>query len=142
LLISIGVTRQARVALATAVAYTMKREAFGKTLMDQPVVRNRIARAGADLETLQAWVYQIVYSLNHMTKQQADAKLGGLTALLKARAGIVFNDCAQTAVLLFGGNGYTRTGQGELVEKIYRDVMGSRYVFLCHPFEVVVKLIE
>lgn len=61
-----------------------------------------------------------------MTKQAADAKLGGITALLKARAGIVFNDCAQTAVLLFGGNGYTRTGQGELVEKIYRDVMGAR----------------
>ena len=104
----------------------MKREAFGKTLMDQPVVRHRIAKAGADLESLQAWIYQIVYSLNHMSKEEADEKLGGLTALLKARAGVVLNDCAQTAVLLFGGNGYTRTGQGELVEKIYRDVMGSR----------------
>ena len=107
LLISIGVTRQARVALSTAVDYTMKREAFGKTLMDQPVVRHRIAKAGADLETLQAWIYQIVYSLNHLSKEEADLKLGGLTALLKARAGIVFNDCAQTGVLLFGGNGYT-----------------------------------
>ena len=126
LLISIGVTRQARVALSTAVAYTMKREAFGKTLMDQPVVRHRIAKAGADLETTQAWIYQMVYSLNHMTKKEADAKLGGLTALLKAKAGMVLNDCAQTAVLLFGGNGYTRSGQGELVEKIYRDVMGAR----------------
>jgi len=38
----------------------------------------------------------------------------------------VFWECAQTAVLLFGGNGYTRTGQGELVEKIYREVPGSR----------------
>ena len=126
LLIAIGVTRQARVALSTAVEYTMKREAFGKTLMDQPVVRHRIAKAGADLESLQAWIYQIVYSLNHLSKKEADERLGGITALLKARAGMVFNDCAQTAVLLFGGNGYTRTGQGELVEKIYRDVMGSR----------------
>ena len=126
LLISIGVTRQARVALSTAFAYCMKREAFGKTLMDQPVVRHRLAKAGAELETLQAWIYQMVYSLNHMSKLEADAKLGGLTALLKAKAGMVFNDCAQTAVLLHGGNGYTRTGQGELVEKIYRDVMGSR----------------
>lgn len=126
LLIAIGVTRQARVALSTAVGYTMKREAFGKTLTDQPVVRHRLAKAGADLETLQAWVYQIVYSLNHMPKEEADLKLGGLTALLKAKAGMVFNECAQTAVLLFGGNGYTRTGQGELVEKIYRDVMGAR----------------
>ncbi len=126
LLISIGVTRQARVALSAAVEYVMKREAFGKTLIEQPVVRHRLAKAGADLEALQAWIYQIVYSLNHMSKQEADAKLGGLTALLKAKAGIVLNDCAQTAVLLHGGNGYTRTGQGELVEKIYRDVMGAR----------------
>lgn len=125
-LIAMGVTRQARVALSTAVEYAMKREAFGKTLMDQPVVRNRLARAGADLEMLQAYIFEFVYQLNHLSKEEADVKLGGPTALLKARAGMVFNDCAQTAVLIFGGNGYTRTGQGELVEKINRDVMGAR----------------
>ncbi len=126
MLISIGVTRQARVALSTAVEYAMKREAFGKTLMDQPVVRHRIAKAGAELETLQALIFEFVYQLNHLSKAEADEKLGGPTALLKAKAGMVFNECAQTAVLIFGGNGYTRTGQGELVEKIYRDVMGAR----------------
>jgi len=126
MLIAIGVTRQARVALSAAVEYAMKREAFGKTLMDQPVVRNRLARAGADLESLQSWIFEFVHELNHLTKAGADAKLGGPTALLKAKAGMVLNDCAQTAVLIFGGNGYTRTGQGELVEKIYRDVMGAR----------------
>lgn len=126
LLISMGVTRQARVALSTAVEYAMKREAFGKTLMDQPVVRHRLAKAAADLETLQALIFEFVYQLNHLSKAEADVKLGGPTALLKAKAGMVFNECAQTAVLVFGGNGYTRTGQGELVEKIYRDVMGAR----------------
>jgi acyl-CoA dehydrogenase len=94
--------------------------------MDQPVVRHRIAKAAADLETLQSWIFEFVYQLNHLSKEQADEKLGGLTSLLKAKAGMVFNDCAQTAVLIFGGNGYTRTGQGELVEKLYRDVMGAR----------------
>jgi acyl-CoA dehydrogenase len=126
LLIAMGVTRQARVALSTAVDYAMKREAFGKTLMDQPVVRHRLAKCGADLESLQSWIYEFVYQLNNMTKAEADEKLGGPTAALKAKAGMVFKDCAETAVLVFGGNGYTRTGQGELVEKIYRDVMGAR----------------
>ncbi|OCT53432.1 hypothetical protein CLCR_10163 [Cladophialophora carrionii] len=126
LLIAMGVTRQARVALSTAVEYAMKREAFGKTLMDQPVVRHRLAKCGADLESLQAWVYEFVYQLNNLTKAEADESLGGPTAALKAKAGMVFRDCAETAVLVFGGNGYTRTGQGELVEKIYRDVMGAR----------------
>ena len=31
-----------------------------------------------------------------------------------------------SAVLLFGGNGYTTTGQGEIAERIYREVMGVR----------------
>jgi acyl-CoA dehydrogenase len=64
--------------------------------------------------------------MTQLSKAEADAKLGGLTALAKAKAGMVFNECAQTAVLLFGGNGYTRTGQGEIAEKMYREVMGAR----------------
>ena len=126
LLIAMGVTRQARVALSTAVEYAMTREAFGKMLIDQPVVRHRIAKCAADLESLQAWIYEFVYQLNNLSKAQADEKLGGPTAALKAKAGMVFKDCAETAVLVFGGNGYTRTGRGELVENIYRDVMGAR----------------
>ena len=109
LTIAVGVTRQARVALSSAFAYTMKREAFGKTLMDQPVVRHRLAKAGAELETMWAWVEQFLYQMCHLKKEDADVKLGGLTALAKAKAGMVLNECAQTAVLLFGGNGFTRT---------------------------------
>ncbi|KFX93070.1 hypothetical protein O988_07009 [Pseudogymnoascus sp. VKM F-3808] len=126
LTLAIGITRQARVALAAAVEYCMKREAFGKTLMDQPVVRNRLAKCGAELESQSAWVDQFVYQMCHLSKEDADLKLGGLTALVKAQSGRVLDECARCAVLLFGGNGYTRTGQGELVEKIYREVPGAR----------------
>ena len=47
-------------------------------------------------------------------------------ALAKAQAAIVLNECSQCAQLLFGGNGYTQTGQGELIEKITREVGGAR----------------
>ena len=126
LTIAVGVTRQARVALSAAFEYCLKREAFGKTLMDQPVVRHRLAKAGAELESMSAWVEQFLYQMCHMTKADADVELGGLTALAKAKAGMVLNECAQCAVLLFGGNGYTRTGQGEIAERIYREVPGAR----------------
>ena len=99
-----------------AVQYCLKREAFGKTLMDQPVVRHRLAKAGAELETTHAWVEQILYQLCHMNKEEGDLRLGGVTALAKAKSAMVLNECAQCAVLLFGGNGFTATGQGELVE--------------------------
>lgn len=116
LVITVGVVRQARVALSAAFSYCLKREAFGKKLMDQPVVRHRLAKAGAELETMHAWIEQMLYQLCHLSKAEADLRLGGLTALAKAKAGMVLNECAQCAVLLFGGNGFTQTGQGELVE--------------------------
>lgn len=47
-------------------------------------------------------------------------------ALAKAKTGLVLNECAQCAVLLFGGNGYTETGQGELVARIAKEVPGAR----------------
>ncbi|RVX67900.1 Acyl-CoA dehydrogenase apdG [Exophiala mesophila] len=126
LTICCSVARQSRVAVSAALEYVMKREAFGKPLIEQPVVRHRLAKVGAELETYQAWVEQFLYSMTKLTKEEADLKLGGLTALAKAKGGMVFNECAQTAVLLFGGNGYTRTGQGEIAERLYREVPGTR----------------
>lgn len=124
--ISIGATRQSRVAVSTAFEYVMKREAFGKPLIEQPVVRHRLAKAGALVEQQWAWVEQMAYCMKMLPKAQADRELGGLTALLKASSGIVVDECARCAVLLFGGNGLTKSGQGELVEMIYRDVPGVR----------------
>jgi acyl-CoA dehydrogenase len=126
LTIAVGVTRQARVALAAAFAYCLRREAFSKPLIDQPVVRHRLAKAGAELESMSAWTEQILYQMAHLPPKAADTQLGGLAALAKAKAGLVLNECAQCAVLLFGGNGYTTTGQGEIAERIYREVMGVR----------------
>lgn len=114
--VSVQVARQARVALATTFRYTMKREAFGKTLMEQPVVRLRLAEAAAEVEALTAWLEQLVYQFKHLSKAEADLRLGGITALVKAKAGKVLDKCARTGTLLHGGNGFTRTGQGELVE--------------------------
>jgi acyl-CoA dehydrogenase len=116
LTISISANRLARTALSAAFEYSMKREAFGKVLMDQPVVRHRLAKAAAQLESHWPWVENFVYQITQMSEQRANMELGGLTALAKAQAGIVLNECAQTALLLFGGNGYTKSGQGEIAE--------------------------
>lgn len=104
----------------------MKRTAFSQPLINQPVVRNRLARAGAELETCWSWVESFVYQMCHMSKADADERLGGLTALCKAKAAMVLNECSQCAQLLYGGNGVTQSGQGELVERISREVGISR----------------
>lgn len=117
--IAISTATQARVALSTAFAYVLKREAFGAALMTQPVVRHRLAKAGAELEPLWSWVEHFVYQMGNLSAEEADIKLGGLTALCKAKAGMVIQICAETAVILYGGNGYTRSGQGELAHREY-----------------------
>ena len=126
LTICISATRQARVALSSAFAYCLKREAFGKPLMDNAVVRHRLAKAGALLESHWSWVEQFVYQMCNMKKEDADIELGGLTAAAKAHTGIILKECADCAVLLFGGNGFTRTGQGEIAERMWREVNGIR----------------
>jgi acyl-CoA dehydrogenase len=116
LTISISVNRLSRVAISSAFEYCLKREAFGKTLMDQPVVRHRLAKCGAELESHWAWIEQFTYCMTKLSEEEANRELGGLTALAKAQAGRVLEVCASTTMLLFGGNGYTRSGQGEIAE--------------------------
>lgn len=124
--IAIGCARQCRVVLSAAFEYCLQREAFGKTLMEQPVVRHRLAKAGVLLESLWAWIEQFVFQMSGMGKEEGDRELGGLTAAAKAQAGIVLKECADCAVLLFGGNGYTRSGKGEIAERMWREVNGNR----------------
>lgn len=64
--------------------------------------------------------------MTKLDKDTANAELGGLTALAKAQAGRVLEECAMTAMLLFGGNGYTKSGQGEIAERIWREVPGAK----------------
>ena len=117
LTMAISVNRLSRIAVSAAFEYCMKREAFGMTLMDQPVVRHRLAKCGAEMEAHWAWVENFVYQMTQMSEQQANVELGGLTAMAKAQAGRVLDECARCAVLLFGGNGYTQSGQGEIAER-------------------------
>ncbi|KAF4454907.1 Acyl- dehydrogenase NM [Fusarium albosuccineum] len=114
--LAISATVQSRKLLSTAFDYVIKREAFGKPLIDQPVVRNRLGSAGADLEAQWAWIEQLTYSMKVLPKEEADRLLGGQTALAKVRAGKLLAQCAEQAQLLLGGNSVTLTGQGQLVE--------------------------
>lgn len=49
-------------------------------------------------------------------------RLGGPIALLKAQSTQCFEYCAREAAQIFGGLAYTRGGQGEKVERLYREV--------------------
>jgi len=111
-----------RCAYEEAFKFANKRRTFGKKLIEHPVIRNKLANMIRQIEALQAWSELIAYQLKTLTPAQQVKVLPGSIALAKAQATRTFEFCAREAVQVFGGLGYTRGGQGEKVESLYRDV--------------------
>ncbi|KAH7014468.1 acyl-CoA dehydrogenase-like protein [Microdochium trichocladiopsis] len=116
--------RGCRVSMLDAMEWAQKREAFGQTLIQQPVVRWKFGNMARKVDALHAWTEQVVYELEHLSDLEAARVLGGVTALLKVEAGIVAQYVANETVKIFGGLGLTKTGQGARVEAFSRAVKG------------------
>merc|ERR1712048_10884 len=121
---------------------------FGKTLVQHPVIRWKIAEMARLVEATHHWLEFVTYQLNTMTKLEANVKLGGQTALLKVQCTKVFEYCAREAAQIFGGLSYTRGGQGEKVERLNREVRamavpgGSEEIMLDLGVKQTTKLAE
>ncbi|KAJ4365121.1 hypothetical protein N0V83_008739 [Neocucurbitaria cava] len=114
--------RGCRVAMQDAFSWALKREAFDKTLIEQPVVRNKFGNMGRMVESLQAWTEQIIYELEVLGDEEGARLLGGTTALLKVESGMVCKYVAEECLKIMGGLGLTKTGQGARIESFYRAV--------------------
>merc|ERR1712176_1227561 len=140
--------RFSRVCLEESLKFANKRKTFGKTLVQHPVIRWKIAEMARLVEATHHWLEFITYQLNTMTKFEANLKLGGQTALLKVQCTKVFEYCAREAAQIFGGLSYTRGGQGEKVERLCREVRamavpgGSEEVMLDLGVKQTTKLAE
>lgn len=107
---------QARGALAETVMWATQRNIFGKKLIDQPVIRNKLANAGCLLESTQAYIEAVTYDMK-MTKGGAvGPRLAGPIAMMKLRATRASLEIADHCVQVFGGRGITATGMGGKVE--------------------------
>jgi alkylation response protein AidB-like acyl-CoA dehydrogenase/predicted heme/steroid binding protein len=114
--------RFARVCLEEAIKYASKRKTFGRRLIDHQVIRHKLADMARRVEATHAWMEQLIYQSIQMDPQEAMIKLGGPIALLKVQATQTFEFCAREAAQIFGGLAYSRGGQGEKVERLYREV--------------------
>ncbi|KAF2471680.1 acyl-CoA dehydrogenase-like protein [Lindgomyces ingoldianus] len=112
--------RGCRTAVHDAFQWALKREAFGKKLIEQPVVRYKFGNMGRQIEALQAWTEQVVYELEHLSDKDGARLLGGVTALLKVEGGLVCKYVAEECLKIMGGLGLTKTGQGARIEAFYR----------------------
>ncbi len=76
------------------------------------------------IEATQNWLENVTYQMTKMGEQEANIKLGGPIALLKAQATLTFELCAREAAQVMGGIAYTMGGQGAKVERLNREVRG------------------
>jgi len=116
------VARMARTCVEESIVYARKRKTFGKKLIEHQVIQHKIAEMGRLCEALQAWIEFITFQFKIMNRSEQNQKLGGHIALMKVNATKVCAFCASEATQVFGGAAYTRTGQGEKVERVYREL--------------------
>jgi len=114
--------RMARTCVEEALSFARQRKTFGKFLIEHQVIQHKIAEMGRLCEAQHAWIESITYQMNTMSREEQNAKLGGIVALCKVQVSKGAEFCAREAMQVFGGAGYTRTGKGEKVERIYREV--------------------
>jgi len=109
---------RARMATEETFKWAMQRKVFGKPLVEQPVIREKLAQMFAGIESTSALMYEITHAMNLMGTQAAE--IGGKIALLKFHATRVCHLVADNAVQILGGRGVTKGGMGRCVEVFSR----------------------
>jgi len=123
--IALQANRFARVCLAESIEYVRRREAFKKKLVDQPVVRYKIAHMAREVESTHAFLESLTYRIVAVERAGEDwltplLRLGAEAALAKVQATRCFEHCAREAAHLHGGNSYVK---GNRIESLYRHVL-------------------
>jgi len=106
--------------VAETFKWATQRKAFGKRLIDQPAVRQKLAHMVAELEAVHGWLETVTYQMTQMSYAQQGMRLGGTTSLLKYQCTRVAHLVADESVQIFGGRGITQTGMGRMIETFHR----------------------
>ncbi|KAI9216893.1 acyl-CoA dehydrogenase/oxidase [Blastocladiella britannica] len=120
--IVIQATRFSRVCFEEALKHANRRRTFGKKLVQHDVIRHKLAQMAGRIEGVHSWMESLMYQSQHMSEQEQMLRLGGPIALLKAQSTLTMEYVAREAAQIFGGLAYTRGGQAEKVERLYREV--------------------
>ena len=116
---SSGLMRQA---LSLALHHTSQRQAFGKLLIDQPLMRNVLADLALESEAATALAIRLARSFDRITEPHEAVMARLLTPIAKywiCKRGSHF---AQEAMECMGGNGYVEEGGEGVMARIYREM--------------------
>lgn len=119
-LICAGVLGGIRAILHDCMLWCTQREVFGKTLMQQPVIRFKIGKMIGAIESLEGYMESLTYQMANMDHKTAMSELGGPTAILKYQTTRIMTLVVDEACQVFGGRALTASGMGENVEILQR----------------------
>ncbi|OAX81859.1 hypothetical protein ACJ72_03796 [Emergomyces africanus] len=115
-----SVTRWNRTVVEECLKWANQRLVFGKPLISQPVIRQKLAKMISLVEASQSWLETITYQMCNMSYEEQSKNLGGPIGLLKSFATRCAHEIADEAVNIFGGRGLTQSGMGRVVEQFHR----------------------
>ena len=115
-----AIIRQSRTVVEECLKWSVQREVFGKRLVDQPVIRQKLAKMISHIEANQAWLENITYQMTRMSYKEQMKHLAGPIGLLKMFATRSAHEIADEGMQIFGGRGLTQTGMGRNVEMFHR----------------------
>jgi putative acyl-CoA dehydrogenase len=119
---ALGTSGLMRQALSLALNHTSQRMAFGKLLIDQPLMRNVLADLAIESEAACALSIRLARAFDHKTDVHEAAMARLLTPIAKfwiCKRGSHF---AQEAMECLGGNGYVEAGGEGVMARIYREM--------------------
>ncbi|CAD7939427.1 unnamed protein product [Amoebophrya sp. A25] len=100
--------------------WSSQREVFGKKLIKEPVIRQKLAKLMVAVESQGAHIESLTHQMKEMDYFTQAMKLAGPIALLKFNTTRLLTMMSDEAVQIFGGRGITRGGMGAGVEKLQK----------------------
>ena len=119
---ALGTSGLMRQALSIALNHAAQREAFGKRLIDQPLMRNVLADLAIESEAATALSMRLARSFDRKSDPHEQLMGRLLTPIAKywiCKRGSAF---AQEAMECLGGNGYVEAGGEGIMARIYREM--------------------
>jgi putative acyl-CoA dehydrogenase len=119
---ALGTAGLMRHALSIALDHTRQRMAFGKPLIDQPLMRNVLADLALESEAATALAIRLARAFDNPADAHEAAMARLLTPIAKfwiCKRGSHF---AQEAMECLGGNGYVEEGGEGIMARIYREM--------------------
>jgi putative acyl-CoA dehydrogenase len=119
---ALGTSGLMRQALAIALDHTAQRQAFGKPLLEQPLMRNVLADLALESEAATALAIRLARAFDNTGDAHEAAMARLLTPVAKfwiCKRGSHF---AEEAMECLGGNGYVEEGGEGIMARIYREM--------------------